>query len=65
MSNTSLIGTAKAARLLEVDRSTLTRWVKAGKVTPAIVVPGYKGPLLFDPTDLPQSAESGDHDDTA
>lgn len=47
MSDTTLIGTRRAAEVAGVDRSTLTRWVQAEKITPAITVPGYKGALLF------------------
>jgi excisionase family DNA binding protein len=48
----TFIGTAEAASLLGVDRSTLTRWVKAEKITPAITAPGYRGANLFDPADV-------------
>lgn len=48
----TLIGTAEAARQLGVNRSTLTRWVDAGRIDPAFVVPGYRGNFLFDPADV-------------
>jgi predicted site-specific integrase-resolvase len=47
MSDSKLIGTDDAARLLGIDRSTLTRWVKAEKIKPAVTVPGYRGAHLF------------------
>lgn len=35
-----LIGSAEAADLLGIHKSTLTRWVKAGRITPAETVAG-------------------------
>jgi excisionase family DNA binding protein len=52
MSQPTLINTAEAARMLGVSRSTLTRWVSAGKIEAHMVVPGYRGPLLFDPAEI-------------
>ena len=49
MQGASFIGTAEAATLLGIDRSTLVRWVEADKIKPAMTVPGYRGALLFDP----------------
>lgn len=43
-----LIGSAETCDLLDIDRSTLTRWVAAGKVAPAVRLPGRTGALLFD-----------------
>lgn len=34
-----LVGTAKAAAMLDVDRTTLWRWYKAGAIKPALVTP--------------------------
>jgi excisionase family DNA binding protein len=47
-----LIDTAEAARRLGVNRSTLTRWVGAGRIQPAYVVPGYRGNFLFEPAEV-------------
>lgn len=47
-----LIRAVEAAELLGVNRSTLTRWVAAGHITPAVKAPGYKGILLFDRADI-------------
>lgn len=44
-----LIGTAETARRLKCARSTVTRMVKADRLKPAEVIPGYRGDLLFDP----------------
>lgn len=41
----SLIGTREAARMLDVDKATLTRWVKAGRVK--IVGQLSGGALIF------------------
>lgn len=43
----ALIGTAEACVLLGVDRSTLTRWVGAGRITPQHKLPGSNGAYLF------------------
>lgn len=44
----ALIGSREACRILGVDRSTLTRWVQAGRLYPAGRLEG--GAYLFDPT---------------
>lgn len=47
MSNTEqLITTTEAMRILGVDRSTVSRWVAFGHLTPAMRV-GTRGPMLF------------------
>jgi excisionase family DNA binding protein len=53
MPNTdSLIGSAEACTILGVDRSTLSRWVQLGKITPTMRLPGPKGVMLFDRADV-------------
>jgi excisionase family DNA binding protein len=53
MPNTDhLIGSAEACTILGVDRSTLSRWVQLGKITPAMQLPGSKGAMLFDRADV-------------
>jgi excisionase family DNA binding protein len=42
------ITASEAADRLGVDRSTLTRWVQAGRITPAYKAPGVRGAFLFD-----------------
>ena len=52
MQSQHLIGTAEAAQLLGVDRSTLTRRVATGMLEPALTIPGYRGDFLFDRADI-------------
>ena len=42
-----LLTTAEAARRLGISRTTLTRWVAAGKLKPAAAA--TNGTMLFDP----------------
>lgn len=35
-----------------IDRSTLSRMVKEGRITPAIKLPGLRGAFLFEPTEV-------------
>lgn len=43
--------TADVAKLLRRDVRTVHRMVNAGRLK-AVRVPGYKGPLLYDPDDV-------------
>ena len=52
LTTVDLIDTAEAARRVGVNRSTLTRWVSAERIKPALVVPGYRGNFLFHPEDV-------------
>lgn len=47
MPTDDLIGAAEAAEVIGIDRSTLTRWVAAEKITPALRMPGQSGAMLF------------------
>ncbi len=42
-----LLSSADACAALGIDRSTLTRWVQSGKVTPAQKLGGRTGAYLF------------------
>lgn len=42
------IPSAVVCELLHIDRSTLSRWVAAGRLTPVIKLPGKTGAMLFD-----------------
>lgn len=45
--------TAQACeRLGHLDRSTLSRWVQIGKITPAHKFTGLRGAFLFDPAEV-------------
>jgi len=44
---TPLIPSAEVCRRLGIDRSTLSRWVAAGKITPAMKLDGPRGAFLF------------------
>lgn len=48
---TDLIGTPEAARRLGKHRSTFSRLVTAGRITPVIRA-GNRGPMLFDPAEV-------------
>lgn len=48
----SFIGSTEACRLLDVDKSTLTRWVADGTITPAHKNPGRNGAFLFARSDI-------------
>ena len=42
-----LVPSADVCRAVGIHRSTLTRWVKAGKATPAVKFDGLTGAYLF------------------
>lgn len=48
-----LIGSAEVCDLLKIDRSTLTRWVKDGRLTPVTKLPGLRGGYIFDRATIP------------
>lgn len=52
MPTSDLVKAREAAERLGVDIRTIHRWVAAGRLTPVIVVPGYKGALLFARADI-------------
>lgn len=52
-----LIGSAEATELLNIDRSTLTRWTHAGRITPATSLPGRTGARLYRRGDVEQLAD--------
>ncbi|MGO3021922.1 MAG: helix-turn-helix transcriptional regulator [Brevibacterium sp.] len=55
-----LIGSAEAARILEVDRSTFLRWAAAGKITPAVAGNGRTGEKFFNRSDVEALAAERD-----
>ena len=42
-----LLGAAAVCELLKIDRSTLSRWVAAGRIEYALKMRGVRGPFLF------------------
>lgn len=48
--------TAEACEILAKDRATITRWVEAGKLTPAHKLPGRTGAFLFSRADVEKLA---------
>ena len=48
----TLLPSATVCERLLIDRSTLSRWVAAGRITPSLRLPGLTGAMLFDPKDV-------------
>lgn len=51
----ALIGTDEVAAIFHVDRSTVTRWVSAGKLSPVV---RRAGMFLFDEAKVREIAEA-------
>jgi excisionase family DNA binding protein len=52
-----LVGSGAACQALGIDRSTLSRWVAAGKLTPFHKGEGVRGAFLFRKSDIDQLLE--------
>jgi len=52
MPKDDLLATVEAVALLGIDRSTLSRWVKDGRIAPAHQLPGQTGAMLFRRSDV-------------
>ena len=52
----TLLPSATVCERLLIDRSTLSRWVAAGRITPTMQLPGRTGAMLFDPKDVERLA---------
>lgn len=50
------IGSVDTCRILEIDRSTLSRWVASRQITPLMQLPGRTGAYLFDRADVERLA---------
>jgi excisionase family DNA binding protein len=48
----SLVSTAEAAAILGLERSTVLRWVREGRIAPAMKVSGKTGTYLFRRADV-------------
>jgi hypothetical protein len=63
-----LVGTVEAAEIIGCERSSLSRWVALGKLTPAMRLTGDTGAHLFHRADVeafaagyaPRRRETGD-----
>lgn len=49
---TTLLPSSEVCERLFIDRSTLSRWVARGKLSPAAKAPGRTGAFLFDADDV-------------
>lgn len=47
-----LLATVQVCELIGIDRSTLSRYVQLGRITPAMRLPGRTGSMLFNPADV-------------
>lgn len=56
-SHTDLIGSSEACRILRVDKSTLSRKVADGTLTPASKMPGRNGAYVFHRRDIERLRE--------
>lgn len=52
-----LLATTQVAERLGIERSTLSRWVKEGRITYAMRLPGPKGAFLFAPAEVERVAQ--------
>lgn len=52
-----LLASVEVCEELHIDRSTLSRWVAAGKLRVAMRLPGTRGAMLFDRTDVDALAD--------
>ena len=50
--SSQLLSSAEACEILHVSRSTLIRWVAAGKIQAAQKLPGQSGVYLFEPGEV-------------
>lgn len=48
----NLITTVEAVAILGCDRSSISRWVSSGRLTPVRKLPGQTGAFLFDKSDI-------------
>jgi excisionase family DNA binding protein len=56
--DSDLVGVAEAVEILGITRNTIYDWVKAGKLTPAVRMPGTTGAMLFKRSTLEAHARS-------
>lgn len=51
-SSPGYLTSAEACERLEIDRSTLSRWVALNRITPAFKLPGLRGAFMFEPAEV-------------
>jgi hypothetical protein len=51
-SHTDLIGSTESCRILQIDKSTLSRLVTGGTIKPASKFPGRNGAYVFHRSDI-------------
>lgn len=49
---TQMMTSAEVCEALAIDRSTLSRWVAASRIRPAMKMPGLRGAFVFAPTEV-------------
>ena len=54
--NVALLNSAEVCDLLAIDRSTLSRWVKDGRLPCYMKLPGRRGAFLFERSAVEQLA---------
>lgn len=57
MATEELITTSQICETLDIERSTLTRWVARGIAVPAQKLPGPNGAYLFQPAEAERLAQ--------
>lgn len=53
---TDLLATIQAAEIIDVERSTLSRWVASGRISVAHQLPGRTGAVLFERAEVERVA---------
>lgn len=54
-----LLRSAEVCKRLNIDRSTLSRWVASGRIATAMKLTGIRGAFLFDAAEV-ERVKSGD-----
>jgi len=62
---TELLGTAAAAEAIGIERSTLSRWVASGRMTPHMQLAGRTGAMLFTRSEVDRVAAAYQANDAA
>lgn len=57
-----LLTSRQVAEQMNTTVTTVNRWVQAGRLEPALRVPGYRGARLFDPASIEALAKGKNND---